>query len=113
MADRVAETEVKIMRDCLVALSQEYHPDGIFYRRNVGMSRGADGRVVRFGLAGQADIAGIVRGLAVEIEVKAARGTQSEAQRNWQHAVERAGGFYALVHSVEECLRKVRERLSA
>jgi hypothetical protein len=41
-------------------------------------------------------------GLAFGIEVKAAKGTQREAQKNWQKAWEKRGGIYILARSVED-----------
>jgi hypothetical protein len=41
-------------------------------------------------------------GLAFGIEVKAAKGTQREAQKNWQKACEKRGGIYILARSVED-----------
>jgi hypothetical protein len=96
-------TETELMRDILVAANQL--PDALFWRVNVGLSRSPDGRrVTRYGLPGQADIAGVVRGHHVEIEVKTPTGRQSRQQIRWQRAVERAGGTYVLARSVDEAL---------
>ena len=62
---------------------------------------------VKFGLPGMGDISGIINGMAIEIEVKSEKGKQSEQQKNWQIAVERAGGIYILTNSVEDCISKV------
>lgn len=45
---------------------------------------------------------GEVAGQAFAIEVKAARGQQREAQKNWQKAWEKRGGIYVLARSVED-----------
>lgn len=100
-------SETVILKDILVALPR----DGLWYRRNTGAARDArTGRLVRFGLPGMADIGGIYRGRAVEIEVKTEKGKQSQPQRNWQAAVERAGGIYILARSVNDVM-DVLERI--
>ncbi len=78
------------------------------WRANVGVARiggprGAGGRIVRFGLPGQADLTGILPGgLRLEIEVKGAAGRQTEEQRAFQRMIERFGGVYVLARSVED-----------
>ena len=64
-------TETALMRDILVAVNQI--PDGLFWRVNVGLGTSPDGHRTRYGLPGQADIAGVLRGRHVESEVKAPR----------------------------------------
>ena len=46
------------------------------------------------GTNGSADISATIRGRAVKIEVKIGRDRQSEAQRQYQAAIEQAGGLY-------------------
>lgn len=102
-------SEASAQADTLVALQRAF-PDGVFYRRNVGKARDPrSGRVIRFGIPGQADIAGVIAGRAVEIEMKAPRGRQSVEQANWQRAVERAGGIYIIGRSAEEVIRALGE----
>ena len=97
--------ESDIMRLILIGLCAKYK-NGLFYRRNVGVMKTKDG-FVKFGLPGMGDISGIINGMAIEIEVKSEKGKQSEQQKNWQIAVERAGGIYILTNSVEDCISKV------
>jgi len=99
--------ETPLMKEILVALWREF-PDGLWYRRNVGSARAGD-RFVRFGMAGQADIPGILDGRAIEVEVKPDTGRQSQDQKHWQAAVERAGGVYLLVRSVDDAIDGVRK----
>lgn len=96
--------ETALMREVLVKLTERFHPEGVFLRRNVGVAVSASGSVVRFGQPGMADIEGVFRGHHVEIETKSERGRQSPAQRRWQAAVERAGGTYLLVRTVEDAV---------
>lgn len=91
-----------VVADVLLAVSRL--PGGLFLRRNVGTARTAEGRLVRFGRPGQADIEGCYRGHHVEIECKAGQGRQSREQANWQAAIERAGGVYILARSADDAL---------
>ncbi|MBK9126300.1 MAG: VRR-NUC domain-containing protein [Phycisphaerales bacterium] len=83
-------------------------PDMRLWRANVGVARlggprRSGGRVVRFGLTGQADLTGILpNGLRLEIEVKSDGGRQSPEQRSFQVMIERFGGVYVLARSVED-----------
>ena len=74
----MSETD-EITNPLLAALCKAY-PQGLFYRRNVGAMK-IGNRYIRFGINGQADIAGIINGRAYEIETKAKRGKQSAAQK--------------------------------
>jgi hypothetical protein len=72
------------------------------WRANVLAARMGD-RFVRAGVAGQADLTGILPdGRRVEIEVKSERGRQTKDQRNFQRMIERFGGVYVLARSVED-----------
>ena len=48
---------------------------------------------------GSADIHAVVNGRAIKIEAKAGRDVQSAAQKEYQKAVEDAGGIYYIAHS--------------
>jgi hypothetical protein len=106
-------SETDLLKSILAELCKKY-PLGLWHRRNVAAMKTQHG-FIRFGLPGMADISGILpvliagcsRGLAIEIEVKTAKGIQSPEQKNWQRAVERAGGVYILTRSVEDCLAQV------
>ena len=79
------------------------------WRANCGAARTASGALVRFGVPGQADIAGIrlPHGQFIQIEVKSPSGRQTEGQRKWQRMIEKHGGLYILARSTED----VREAL--
>lgn len=75
------------------------------WRANVGVAR-IGGRVVSFGIPGQADLTGIVPdGRRLEIEVKSAVGRQSPQQRSFQEMIERFHGIYILAKSVDDVRR--------
>ena len=46
------------------------------------------------GTKGSADISATIKGKSIKIEVKIAKDKQSEAQKEYQKAIERAGGIY-------------------
>jgi len=62
------------------------------------------GRLVSYGVEGQADIMAIVGGRFIAIECKSPRGRQSTAQIAWQRAVEAAGGVYVLARTVDDAV---------
>ena len=103
----------ELVLPALAALCKRW-PDGVWTRRNVGAARYRTkaGRLqlVRFGMSGMADITGIWRGLAWELEAKMPGERQSERQENWQRAVERGGGIYILFHDVGGLLATVDRR---
>ena len=72
-------------------------------RNNTGVLRDARGIPVRFGLGtGSADLVGIVTGRPFCLEVKGPRGRSTDDQVRWGKAVRALGGFYAVVHSIDE-----------
>lgn len=82
------------------------------WRANAGRAV-FDGRVVAFGVPGQADLTGILPGgVRLEIEVKGPRGRQSREQADYQRMIERFGGVYVLARSVDDVWDAIRARLS-
>jgi hypothetical protein len=77
------------------------------WRNNTGVAKYRC-RTVRFGVTGQADITGILPGgIRLEIEVKAADGVQSQAQKDFAAMIRQMGGVYVLARSVEDVWRAV------
>jgi hypothetical protein len=63
---------------------------------------------VKYGLGvGSADVIVCAGGRFVALEFKTPDGVQSPAQRTWEGWVDRAGGVYEVVRSVEEALEVV------
>lgn len=87
-------------------------PNCYFYRSSTGAARGAGGRVMKFGVAGQADITGVAAGKYVAIECKTETGRQSDVQRAFQQRVESAGGVYVLARTRDDAIDAVRSILS-
>lgn len=54
------------------------------------------------GTKGSADISATIKGRSVKIEVKIGRDRQSDAQKEYQAVVERAGGVYYIARSWDE-----------
>lgn len=99
-------TETALMREIMVAVSAI--PGTLVKRQNVGIAKTPTG-VIRFGTPGEGDIAVVYRGRAIELEVKSATGKQSEQQKLYQAAYERAGGKYAVVRSVNDAVNAVKD----
>lgn len=104
-----------VLRGVQMALARRH--DVIVWRQNSGVSRmrnkkGPE-RFVRFGVVGAADLTGIVvgSGRRLEIECKRPGEHPTENQLRYGDRIRGAGGFYLVVHSVEECLRLLDEAL--
>jgi hypothetical protein len=87
-------------------------PRAIFWRMNTGKARDTTGRRISFGVPGQADITGAIRGRRVEIELKSDDGAQSPAQRKFQALCVSSGAVYVLARSLEDVMPRVRELLA-
>ena len=78
------------------------------WRSNTGSLPDATGRRVSFGLAGSADIIGMLpSGRFLAIEVKAKLGKQSMAQIRFEQAVHANNGVYLVARDVDLCLSQV------
>jgi hypothetical protein len=120
-------SEKRILNEGLVAVSCE--PDVLAWRNNsgqawqgtrliagigqtihvrAGMTILVDSRPITFGLPGSGDILGVASGLAIALEAKTDTGRQSDQQKKFQAAFERAGGRYGLFRSPEEAVAHLR-----
>lgn len=102
-------TEAELQAEILLAVGSR--PDCRIWRNNTGVGRTLSGqRVIRFGLVGSADLLGILRGgRFLAVEVKTAKGRQSEAQRNYQRMIESMGGVYVLARDVQTVVDVIDE----
>jgi hypothetical protein len=77
------------------------HPDFHVRRNNVGALYDDEGRLVRFGLPGSADLEGFIRPRArfLAVECKTTSGELRKLQANYQALVERMGGVYIIARS--------------
>lgn len=95
----MSKTEHEIQNEILIYVT--HLPNTFAFRMNTGATKVGD-RFITFGLKGQPDIFAIMNGRFIGIEVKAAKGKQSEAQKNWETNCTLAGGLYILARSVED-----------
>lgn len=118
----IGPNETRLQTYILAQLSREpgcavLTPDGklhgdpaavaIFWRQNTGAARTGD-RLIRFGIPGQADITGSVRGRRIDIEVKTPEGRQTPEQRIYEQRIAAAGAVYVLARSLDDVLTAVR-----
>ncbi len=75
------------------------------YRNNTGAVRMDERRFVRFGVPGGPDIVAVIRGQYVGIECKAGKGRQNDNQKLFQAELERAGGRYILVRTLDDLVK--------
>ena len=61
------------------------------------------------GREGWPDITAVIHGKFVALEMKAIAGRQSPIQKALQTKIEKAGGIYKLIHSVDELEETIRE----
>jgi hypothetical protein len=66
------------------------YTDVVGFRRTIGSVKWIKGS----GTKGSADVSSVISGKSVKIEIKIGRDRQSESQRQYQAAIERAGGVY-------------------
>lgn len=80
-------------------------PDVYAWRNQSGATR-VQGRFLRFGCPGSADILGVwAPGRFLAVEVKAERGVLSPGQRAWGARVQRYGGLYVVARSVADVVQ--------
>lgn len=90
-------TELVKACDEYLTLKRVFH-----YRNNTGAVRTASGGFMRFGAVGSPDIIAVVNGKYVGVECKMGTGRQSEGQKEFQRALEAAGGRYILARSLDD-----------
>ena len=85
----------------LIRLELGASADGAWWRNNVGFDAE---RKIRYGVGnpGGADLIGLHRGRFVAVEIKTPRGRLTPEQKMWGDLVEKKGGIYAVVRSVED-----------
>ncbi len=94
-------TESELLAAILLDLGT--HPDCKIWRNNRGNAEMPGGRWVKFGVDGQGDISGIIRGgRRWEIETKTRTGKQRDSQRLFQAMIESMGGLYTIARSVDD-----------
>ena len=68
-------------------------------------------RIVKTGVAGAADLTGILApdGRRLEVEVKSKRGRQTAGQRTFQRMIEGTGGVYVVARSLEDLQQRLHD----
>src|SRR5690606_31377437 len=101
------QPEAAIQARILLALQREW-PEAMWWVNKTGTAWTRDGsRPISYGLKGSSDILGCVNGRMICAEVKTPVGRQSEEQRRFEKAIQRAGGVYVLAKSEEEAVAGV------
>lgn len=82
------------------------------YRNNTGAYK-AEGRYIRYGHPGSADIIGLTKrtGRFLAIETKSSTGTQNDDQIAFMRNVRASGGLYIIARSLEDLEEKKGEIL--
>lgn len=66
-------------------------------------------RFMRFGASGSPDIIVVYDGKYIGFEIKDTKGKQSDTQKKFQEALEKAGGKYYLIRSIDEFIKIIRD----
>lgn len=74
---------------------------GVFWKNETGAAY-TNGRMIKYGLVGSADILGCMNGRFVAIEVKTGNGKLSDVQKNFKAAIEKNGGVFVVGRSVKQ-----------
>jgi hypothetical protein len=103
-------SEAAILKGILLALSRDCGAICTVWRSNTGSLKDHTGRMVTFGVPGQADISGLLHGSGrrLEIEVKTATGRLRPSQETFRRVIEMAGGIYILARSASDAVAAVR-----
>jgi hypothetical protein len=107
--------ERDIQNEILIAVGSR--KDVRLWRQNAGMARSLEtDNVIRMGVAGCADLTGIVTisglGVRLEIEVKTQKGRQSDQQIRFEKMVKDRGGIYILARSVDDAVSGLEEAIN-
>lgn len=72
--------------------------DVVGFKREIGSDKWIPGT----GTKGSADISSTIKGRSVKIEIKFEKDRQSDAQKDYQKAIENAGGIYIIVRTFDD-----------
>lgn len=86
---------------------------GLFWSNATGAGHTLSGIYVKYGLRGSADIIGCTAsGRFAALEIKTGYAKQSTVQKNFQLAVEKNGGIYLVIRSVDQAITQLKETLN-
>ena len=107
--------ELVIQSDLILMVSKTFATDLTIWRNNTGAAFDREGRMIKFGVKGQADISGIMKplGTRVEIEVKRPGGKQRPEQKQFGQMIQDHGGVYLVCDGdiQEQVIAPLKERL--
>ncbi len=87
-------------------------PGCFCWRQNTGAFRTKNG-FVHFGLVGQADISGVLRGgRRLEIECKSESGRLTDEQKEFQRKITELGGLHIVARCLEDAINPIMQVLS-
>ena len=96
----------ELVNTILINLSKDFPQSIRAWSQNTGAVK-LENRFVRFGVAGQTDISGIIKGgYRLEIEVKVGKDRQREAQKNFEQMITKFGGVYILARDYKNDVKK-------
>jgi hypothetical protein len=78
------------------------YTDAVGFKRTIGTVK----RINSSGTIGTSDVKAVINGRMVAIEIKIGKDRQSEAQKQYQAKIEKAGGIYWIVKSFDEFYSK-------
>lgn len=107
--------ESVIQSDLILETARQFANDLTIWRNNTGAAFDKEGRMIRFGVKGQADVSGIMKplGTRIEIEVKRPGGKPRPEQKLFEQMIKDHGGVYLLCDGdiYEQVIRPLKERL--
>ena len=107
--------ESVIQSDLILEIARQFANDLTIWRNNTGAAFDKEGRMIRFGVKGQADVSGIMKplGTRIEIEVKRPGGKPRPEQKLFEQMIKDHGGIYLLCDGdiYEQVVRPLKDRL--
>lgn len=95
----------KLLRNWLLNAQKKF-PNAMFFKRDVGMFLTQNGRPIKIGINGQADVYGFIpygyHTLWCEIEFKTLKAKQTKDQKKWEQNVSLKNGLYVVVRDCEQ-----------
>lgn len=106
----------KLLRNWLLNAQKKY-PNGVFLKRDVGMFLTKNGRPIKIGMNGQADVYGFIpygeHTLWIEVEFKTLKAKQTKEQKKWERIVSSKNGLYVVVrheNQFDEIISNLQKR---
>lgn len=84
--------------------NRKTYTDAIGRRKTIGDIK----RIPSSGTKGTSDIKAVINGKMYAVEVKIGKDRQSQVQKDYQNKIERAGGIYIIVRSLEDFVNQIK-----